>query len=273
MKNTDGAVQSAELAGAIACVLNQPPASIGMRLKAEDALAEELGVSHRCLRSALATLVADGILDRKRGSGTYVRGIPSEPPAAEPRVAAISNRLRPHMLFADLSAEGGCSGMGADGLRGRPLRIGLWGALHNERSLTPGRVLAGISSAAQELGHYVSLQSFEGEGGRLLDAAELQSGVRRQTWDGCVINTEWAAHLRPALDEVGVPKLYFNVGGHRIDREPVVFADTLGAFDRAMSILVGEDCRRIAAVCGTGEDSSRTSRDSKNAFLAAGGNV
>ena len=86
-------------------------------------------------------------------------------------------------------------------------------------------------------------------------------------------NTEWAAHMLPALNEVDVPKLYFNVGEHPIEREPVVFADTLGAFDRAMSILVGEDCRRIAAVCGTGEDSSRPSRDSKNAFLAAGGNV
>ena len=98
-------IEAGELTGAITCILSRPPSSIGMRLKAEDALAEELGVNHRCLRFAMATLVADGILDRKRGSGTCVRGIPSEPPAAEPRVAAISNRLRPHMLFADLSVN------------------------------------------------------------------------------------------------------------------------------------------------------------------------
>jgi len=51
---------------------------VGDALPSERRLAEELGVSRPTLRAAIDGLVADGLLDRRHGSGTYV---------AEPRVA------------------------------------------------------------------------------------------------------------------------------------------------------------------------------------------
>ena len=50
----------------------------GDALPSERRLAEELGVSRPTLRQAIDGLVADGLLDRRHGSGTYV---------AEPRIA------------------------------------------------------------------------------------------------------------------------------------------------------------------------------------------
>ncbi|MFC6885221.1 GntR family transcriptional regulator [Actinomadura yumaensis] len=51
---------------------------VGDALPSERRLAEELGVSRPTLRAAIDGLVADGLLDRRHGSGTYV---------AEPRIA------------------------------------------------------------------------------------------------------------------------------------------------------------------------------------------
>ncbi|KAB2339514.1 GntR family transcriptional regulator [Actinomadura rudentiformis] len=51
---------------------------VGDALPSERRLAETLGVSRPTLRAAIDDLVADGLLDRRHGSGTYV---------AEPRIA------------------------------------------------------------------------------------------------------------------------------------------------------------------------------------------
>ncbi|MFG2001836.1 GntR family transcriptional regulator [Spirillospora sp. NPDC048911] len=51
---------------------------VGDALPPERRLAERLGVSRPTLRAAIDDLVADGLLDRRHGSGTYV---------AEPRIA------------------------------------------------------------------------------------------------------------------------------------------------------------------------------------------
>ena len=51
---------------------------VGDALPSERRLAEELGVSRPTLRQAIDGLVADGLLDRRHGSGTYV---------AQPRIA------------------------------------------------------------------------------------------------------------------------------------------------------------------------------------------
>ena len=46
--------------------------AIGERIPAERALAVQFGVSRMTLRQAIQTLVEEGILERKVGSGTYV---------------------------------------------------------------------------------------------------------------------------------------------------------------------------------------------------------
>lgn len=48
--------------------------AIGQRIPTEPALVAELGVSRNTIREAVASLVHDGLLERRQGSGTYVIG-------------------------------------------------------------------------------------------------------------------------------------------------------------------------------------------------------
>jgi GntR family transcriptional regulator len=61
----------------------------GARLPGEPSLAEENGVSRATVRKALDTLAAAGLIDRRPGSGTFVR----EAAAVRPIVADLSNVL------------------------------------------------------------------------------------------------------------------------------------------------------------------------------------
>lgn len=57
--------------------------SAGMRLPAERQLAATLGVSRSSLREGIATLISEGLLETRRGGGTYVR---YEEPWSEQRI-------------------------------------------------------------------------------------------------------------------------------------------------------------------------------------------
>lgn len=61
----------------------------GTRLPGEPALAAEHGVSRVTIRRALDSLAHDGLIDRRVGSGTFVRG----PDAQRPIVADFSNMM------------------------------------------------------------------------------------------------------------------------------------------------------------------------------------
>jgi GntR family transcriptional repressor for pyruvate dehydrogenase complex len=68
----------------------------GARLPAERVLAERLGVSRPALRETLSTLVASGVLETRRGSGTYLA------PLDLFDVTAVRLRLEP--FAAELAA-------------------------------------------------------------------------------------------------------------------------------------------------------------------------
>jgi len=48
--------------------------SVGQRIPTEPLLVEDLGVSRNTIREAVASLIHDGLLERRQGSGTYVIG-------------------------------------------------------------------------------------------------------------------------------------------------------------------------------------------------------
>jgi GntR family transcriptional regulator of arabinose operon len=65
--------------------------SIGQRIPTEPALVEELGVSRNTIREAVASLVHDGLLERRQGSGTYVIG--NEPASSRPAFTTQTVRM------------------------------------------------------------------------------------------------------------------------------------------------------------------------------------
>lgn len=69
------------------------------RLPAERLLAEKLGVSRATLRTALRTLVGRGILETRRGSGTFVKALPCRSDNASLTDSLLAFRIvLPHLL-------------------------------------------------------------------------------------------------------------------------------------------------------------------------------
>lgn len=88
----------------------------GSRLPAEDDLMASFGVSRPSMREALNTLASEGIVERRHGSGTYVKRIPVGRIAIYARLTNIASpagywhrdmvmRMSDHCKAADLRAE------------------------------------------------------------------------------------------------------------------------------------------------------------------------
>jgi GntR family transcriptional repressor for pyruvate dehydrogenase complex len=75
-------------------VIKSEGLAVGDRLPSETALAERFGMSRTVVREGLVRLAADGITEARRGSGSYVKSLPSD-------------RLIKHMSLSDLPATMG----------------------------------------------------------------------------------------------------------------------------------------------------------------------
>ena len=73
----------------------------GVRLPASRALALELGVSRSVVTQAYEQLVAEGWLDAHHGSGTFVAGTTTSPPAADLRRRTAPTRTDPRLVRLD----------------------------------------------------------------------------------------------------------------------------------------------------------------------------
>jgi GntR family transcriptional regulator of arabinose operon len=70
----------------------------GARLPTEKALTEEYGVSRNTLRQAIGELVAEGILTRSQGRGTFYNGIPSDTPQPTGLIGVIMPIARSYIF-------------------------------------------------------------------------------------------------------------------------------------------------------------------------------
>ena len=68
---------------------------VGERLPSERLLAEELGVSRTALRDRLMRLEAIGVVERRSGSGTYLRGLSSPMTGDTLAMGMMANNLHP----------------------------------------------------------------------------------------------------------------------------------------------------------------------------------
>lgn len=72
---------------------------VGERLQSERALAETLGVSRTALRDRLMRLEAIGVVERRAGSGTYLRGLSSPMTGDTLAMGMMANNLDPGSMM------------------------------------------------------------------------------------------------------------------------------------------------------------------------------
>lgn len=90
-----------QVASRIRELLTQEAYRTGDKLLSERKLAERFEVNHQTVRAALAQLDEEGLIERRRGSGTFVRELPQ---ASRAQLVALVVRSRGH-VFADFAGE------------------------------------------------------------------------------------------------------------------------------------------------------------------------
>jgi GntR family transcriptional regulator, transcriptional repressor for pyruvate dehydrogenase complex len=93
---------------AIRGIIAMPAHSPGGRLPSESALAEQIGISRPVLRQALAVLKDEGLIEARRGSGTYSRNKPSSSPQAYGHLESLADLedcMRFRMVIESAAAE------------------------------------------------------------------------------------------------------------------------------------------------------------------------
>lgn len=213
--------------------LSESPSEVGRRLQSEEMLAKSLGVGVRQVRKSLNELVDEGVLVRRRGSGTYVRRVPSAEGLPE------GESVPPEVLFV---GSGGHSAV-----NGRPaaLRLGLWSDLvfmqHPNQE-----ILAGMAYEAEQLGHSLAVHSVVQRRDQPMAKDELAARLERVSEDGCIVNARWADLFEAAETDNRSPVIYYNSSSRDVRHVPLMMFNTDEGVDRAMQILAEQGCKRIA---------------------------
>lgn len=79
----------ARTAQALRQKINDDNLAVGTRLPSEQGMVLHFGVSRNTVREAIALLKADGILDTKKGSGTFIIALPAADAATERSIGSL----------------------------------------------------------------------------------------------------------------------------------------------------------------------------------------
>lgn len=217
----------------IAWVLSQTPSEVGWRLRPEQELASRMGVGLRQIRKSFNELVEQGVLVRRRGSGTYVQRIPTVSEPAK-QVASVS----PEVLFVD------AEGLTKTDKQRRALHLGLWSDLSYMQHPNQ-EILAAMVNRAEELGHYLTVHSIVQTGHQALPTTELKHRIEAVPEDGCIVNHWWAEQFLEAAGEQARPILFYRTSSSVIRHQPLVMFNTDEAIERAAVLLHEQGCNSL----------------------------
>ncbi len=254
-------MDSLELVGesllpALEYTLSQPPAQVGMRLRTEQDLAEQLGISRWRLRSLLSQLVERGVLARRQGSGTYIRKVPTGVERAVPGVP-----IRPEQIFAHAPDED------------RPAQSRLQSTWQQKslqlhmvlrhsfgRSDTAQRILDYITMEIEQRGHRSALYTVD-----LNDEAASVERLRRSVeefpGDGYIVGSGSALIFERATSPAKLPAVFYSMGTIPIQHEPTIMMDISEAITRGVAKLAEQGYHRIALL---GKAGGYVSHEKKN---------
>lgn len=232
------------VARAMQRVLTRPPAAVGKRLRSEQELADRLNVGRWRIRESISQLVDQGILVRRRGSGTYVRRIPPTVDAA--RDPLDDAPIESHMLFADDDTDRAM--ILQPTLRQRQLQLSLWTDWGVNIHATIQGILSSIVRRVQETGNHLSLHSLVERENVPLSPKVLTQRLTERAYDGYLVLNRWSKPFAEAMSVVRGAVLFFHHSTQVIAHPSLVTFDTEEATQRAMMLLTEEGYERIGVL-------------------------
>jgi len=220
--------------------LSLPPCESGRRLKSERELAKMFRVGESRIRSSLEQLVREGILFRRRGSGTFVRRV-AKAPECIPEPMFDSAEL----LLSPLD-ENGNTDIIPPKIK---LHIGLWtdysGNEPNQQTL-----LSALSRAVSIFGHRLTIHSVlaDFDTNQRKSIPVLREEIEEDTCDGYIVTNEVGGLFRDSIQGKSVPVVYYLSGNASIEHEPFIFFNTTEAVERAINKLAKAGYQKIAMI-------------------------
>ena len=227
--------------------LAKPPAAVGRRLKSEPALASVFSVPRWRVREAIRGLVDEGLLLQERGSGTYVKRIPSEELDAGIRTVGA---IAPQKLFADFSSDEELtitSNVRRRAGKARPLRLEYLTVFRGSH-IAVQRWMEAMGRQCERFGYTFGLRVATHVDDTLLSTRELIELIEKSKADGFVADAYVLQQLQQA--DCPLPKAVIGIAG--MSAEPghfqAVFVDSDAAIAMGVRHLFNAGHRRIAMV-------------------------
>ncbi len=209
-------------------LLSRPPSRSGLRLKSERELARIFNVNPRSTNYALSLLEKDGIIERRQGSGSFVRKIPFLAPALPDEPVKIDPFIT--------SVEGNWLQESEKPMR--HFEIALWGVCSD--GWADAELRRGIIERLKRDGHGVT--SF------------APNTMRRQL-EECGLQFDASLVFTQAIDEFQTlgfpashPLLYIADGNQSSVVSPIARYDFFEMFDRGAQLFRQNGIRRVAGI-------------------------
>lgn len=233
------------LTGTLHYSLSRPPAVAGKRLRSERELAKIFNVGEAQIRKVLSRLVNEGVLVRRRGSGTFVRRIVEYSTTRQ-------NDLSPEMLkkaslvFTDSRPSGNFS---TSRPQASQLHIGLWGDLGNN-CLVDQFIIGSIAKAASSAGHRLTVHNIieDFQTWNHISVESFRRQLEAHPCDGYLVVNSISDLFIEAVGDNQVPVMFFLGGTVEIEHEPLVFFDTAEALKRAIRKFYSLGHKKIAFI-------------------------
>lgn len=225
--------------------LSRPPAAVGKRLRSEQELADLMNVGRWHVRESITQLVRQGILVRRRGSGTYMRKMPTilSPEHESP----VDSRIEPHLLFAGQVSANDKPVLQPTSHQ-KQLQLSLWTDWNVNMHATLQTLLGSIVQRVQETGHRLSLHSLVEREGVPVSPDVLAGRLAENHYDGYLVLNRWSKQFADAMSGLHGAVLSFYHSTQVLGDPALITFDTEEATQRAISLLAEQGHERIGVL-------------------------
>jgi DNA-binding transcriptional regulator YhcF (GntR family) len=254
-----------EISDALMCALSTPASKVGKRLRSEPDLAEIFSVGRFKLRKSIDLLVKNGILDRRKGSGTFVKRIPAREELKGSSAFFDDKQVIPKDLFAecvDAAAEGQMSKLTMN----QQISIGYWSDIQVAWRASQ-RFLPCLVKHLSETGNCLHLHSVVEEADKPYSIDKLVELLRKNPSNGYLFESRWADLLVKAMGKSDCPVL-FTGEYHDTKNYAYVSTDMLVAIRQSIKIFKEQGFKRIGLI-GLGDMHYHSWQTEVQAYKAA----